>query len=105
MRSDLLRQHSSSLLQELPCGSRVSLPLGTKVILWLMFFACFYYNILDVWHTQLLLATGLCEEANPWMKWVIDRWGITSIYFVKTGMFILLGIPLHLYTKGGHAKG
>ena len=65
-----------------------------KVFNWLFLAVAFVYNILDVWHTKLLLATGLVEEANPIMDYFIVNYGINSCYYVKIVMFAMIAVLL-----------
>lgn len=73
--------------------------MNLKHLNWLLFFVSFIYNILDAWHTKLLIATGLIEEANPLMNYFIQNYGINSCFYIKIIVFIVLGIGLFLNNK------
>lgn len=73
--------------------------MNLKHLNWLLFFVSFIYNILDAWHTKLLIATGLIEEVNPLMNYFIQNYGINSCFYIKIGVFIVLGIGLFLNNK------
>ena len=66
-------------------------------IIWSLFFIAFVYSILDAWHTKLLLATGLIQEANPLMNYFIVTFGIDSCFYIKIIMFVVLGELIKIY--------
>lgn len=61
-----------------------------KRINWYLFCALVVYNILDAWHTKLLLATGLIIEANPIMDYFITNFGVNSLFYIKIISLIIL---------------
>lgn len=67
---------------------------------WYLFISLFIYNILDAWHTKLLLATGVIQEANPVMDYFIHNYGINSCFYVKIVLSIFLGIVLYKLHRG-----
>lgn len=68
---------------------------------WSLFLVLFIYNILDAWHTQLLLETGLIIEANPIMNYILNTIGVKSFYYIKIMLFCFLGFGIHkLHNKG-----
>lgn len=59
-------------------------------ITWSLFFIAFIYNLLDAWHTTLLLSVG-AHEVNPIIAFIIDHSGtVQSIWFVKIAVFAVL---------------
>lgn len=62
-------------------------------ISWGLFGMAFVYNILDVWHTKLLLSFG-AVEINPLMDYMIKNYGVDSLFGVKIFMFLFLAILL-----------
>lgn len=67
-----------------------------NLVIWLLYLTTFVYSILDAYHTQLLLATGLAEEVNPIMLWVLDVFGTPGFYYAK----LLFLIPLFFLLLG-----
>lgn len=63
-------------------------------ITWALFFVAFVYNILDAWHTKLLLSLG-ATELNPIMNYCIQNFGVDSLFSVKILFFMILGIVLY----------
>lgn len=70
-----------------------------KRINWYLFIVVVVYNMLDAWHTKLLLATGVIVEANPIMNWCIINYGINSLFCVKTIEMVILAILLFILHK------
>lgn len=64
-----------------------------------LFIPLFIYNMLDAWQTQLLLATGIINEANPLMNFLINHYGIYSLYVTKVVVFTILGTVLYIFHK------
>lgn len=65
-------------------------------ITWSLFFIAFIYNLLDAWHTILLLSVG-ASEINPIMAFIIDYSGtVNSIWVVKIAVFAVLAALLYL---------
>lgn len=62
-------------------------------ITWALFLVAFIYNILDVWQTKLLLSVGAIE-VNPLMDYIINGYGIDSLFGVKVVLFLCLGMAL-----------
>ncbi len=67
-------------------------------VTWALFFVAFVYNILDAYHTKLLLSLG-ATEMNPLMDYVIKEFGINHLYSVKILMFLFLALVLFLHQK------
>lgn len=96
------------MTKEIPNGIKTSLGIfifkkerivNLKLINWILFTLLFIYNILDAWHTKLLLATGLIVEANPLMNYFIQNYGINSLFFIKFLVLSILGVGLFLNNK------
>lgn len=67
-----------------------------SVVMWLLFLTAFIYNILDFWHTKLLLSLG-GQEVNPIMAYIIDTTGtVYSVLVVKVIIFTVLGIMIFM---------
>lgn len=65
-------------------------------ITWSLFFVAFIYNLLDAYHTIILLSIG-AKEANPIMAFIIDYSGtVNSIWIVKIVVFAVLAVLLCL---------
>ena len=65
-------------------------------ITWALFFVAFVYNILDVWHTKLLLSVGAIET-NPFMDYMIKGYGVDSLFGVKIVLFLCLAMALGIH--------
>ena len=66
-------------------------------ITWALYFVAFVYNILDVYHTHILLNLNVLDEMNPLIGYMIDNIGISSAYFTKIALFIMLGLALLIH--------
>lgn len=71
----------------------------SPLISWGLFILAFIYNILDAWHTKLLIATNVIEEANPLMNYFIQNYGINSCFVIKIVLFVILGFGLVLHQR------
>lgn len=61
-----------------------------SAMIWSLFIALSVYNILDAWHTECLLRTGLIEELNPIGIFFLGQFpGYTGLYVMK---LIALGV-------------
>ena len=67
-----------------------------KRINWYLFIVVVVYNMLDAWHTKLLLATGVIVEANPVMNWSIVNYGINSIFYIKAVEMVILAVLIYI---------
>ena len=65
-------------------------------ITWVLFGLLFVYNLLDVYQTKLLLSVG-AKEANPFMAYFINGYGVDSLFGVKVVVFLCLGMALWLH--------
>jgi len=66
-----------------------------KRINYYLFVALTIYNLLDAWHTKMLLKTGLIKEANPLMDCCITNFGINSLFYVKIIESLILLILIY----------
>jgi hypothetical protein len=57
-----------------------------------------YYNAIDIYQTYLLFDLG-CGELNPLTHFVIQKFSIVGIIFVKFFFILLLGIFSLLYIE------
>lgn len=49
-----------------------------KIWIWVLFSGFSLYNILDGLHTYLLLKTGLIDELNPIMNFMMNSFGVVN---------------------------
>ena len=67
-----------------------------KRINWYLFIVVVVYNMLDAWHTKLLLATGVIVEANQVMNWSIVNYGINSLFYIKAVEMVILAVLIYI---------
>ena len=66
----------------------------------LIFVAIFSLQIADATQTYVAMSTGLVEEKNPLMNWIITNGGLNSMVYVKlAAAFALFGGIVYLYDK------
>lgn len=67
-------------------------------VTWVLALVLFGYNILDVHQTKMLLSVG-AVEMNPLMSFMINSFGVNSLFVTKITLFMGLFILLFIHQK------
>ncbi len=68
-------------------------------IIWALYIALIFYNMVDAWQTIMLLNLG-AEEVNPILDYFINLSGTDySIFAVKAVPIVILGVLLIIYQR------
>ena len=66
---------------------------------WLLYITICFYSIVDAYQTKMLLTMG-AQEANPFLRWLIDIYGTPdSIWVPKLAVLVLLGVLTYLGSR------
>jgi len=69
------------------------------MIIWLMYFVIVWYNILDVYQTNMLFQCG-SYEANPLLMFFMrNSHDILTIIIIKVFILVWFGIFVFIYNK------
>lgn len=69
-----------------------------RMILWLLYILVFFYNILDIYQTWMLLQLG-ASEANPLIYFLLRVGGWPFVLIIKVGVCLGLGVLLFFYLR------